>query len=185
MQWRKSHYATLGVKQDATTEEIKSAFRKLSLETHPDVAGPGANEERFKQISEAASVLVHSQKRQVYDARLREASPFGRGLHRQGATAAPWPRHGAAAPTEGLPLFFHTLMRPRTFVLGTMAVIAIGYVTTSSDKRNLQDGKDLVQAWKNPKTGRYEQPAPWDPTYQQLKPTLELVPRDEVRRRHR
>ena len=40
--------------------------------------------------------------------------------------------------------------------------------------------KKLVEAWKNPDTGRWEKPKPWDPVYQKLQPALQLVPRDKV-----
>jgi len=40
--------------------------------------------------------------------------------------------------------------------------------------------RKLVEAWKNPHTGRWEKPRPWDPVYQKLQPTLQLVPRNEV-----
>lgn len=42
---------------------------------------------------------------------------------------------------------------------------------------------EVVEAWKNPDTGFWEQPAPWDPTYRRLQPKLELVPRHQVRQR--
>ena len=48
------HYETLGVARDSKVKDIKSAFLKLSKETHPDVGGKTANVERFKRISEAA-----------------------------------------------------------------------------------------------------------------------------------
>ena len=40
--------------------------------------------------------------------------------------------------------------------------------------------RKLVEAWKNPNTGRWETPKPWDPAYQKLQPTLKFVPREEV-----
>lgn len=190
----KSHYDTLGVSSDASTEEIKSTFRKLSLETHPDVGGPNACAERFKEIAEAASVLSHPEKRSVYDRKLTASSPFGRGLHRQSSAfsaAQHAQRQSGHQPTSGLPLFVHNLMRPRTFILGTAAVFATAYASkllVGEDENSLhrhQQGKDLVKAWKNPKTGNYESPAPWDPTYRELQPVLELVPRDQVKKRFR
>lgn len=61
-------YAVLGVKPDATQDEIKSAYKKLALEFHPDRNhAPGA-EERFKAISAAYSVVGHKDKRREYDA---------------------------------------------------------------------------------------------------------------------
>jgi DnaJ-class molecular chaperone len=65
---REDYYAVLGVSSQATDEEIKKAYRKLALETHPD-RNPGdpRAEERFKRLSEAYGVLSDTQKRAQYD----------------------------------------------------------------------------------------------------------------------
>jgi curved DNA-binding protein len=62
------YYQTIGVASDASPEDIKKAYRKLALETHPDrnPNDPRA-EERFKRISEAYGVLVDPHKRAQYD----------------------------------------------------------------------------------------------------------------------
>ncbi len=62
------YYETLSVSADASAEEIKKAYRKLALETHPDRnPGDSAAEERFKRINEAYGVLSDSGKRTQYD----------------------------------------------------------------------------------------------------------------------
>ena len=58
------YYKTLGVSKDATTDEIKKAFRKLARKNHPDAGG---DEEKFKEINEAYEVLSDEKKRQLYD----------------------------------------------------------------------------------------------------------------------
>ncbi len=62
------YYAILGVERTATADEIKSAYRKLARQYHPDVNpnNPEA-EEKFKQINEAYEVLSDPDKRAVYD----------------------------------------------------------------------------------------------------------------------
>lgn len=65
----KDYYKTLGVTKSATAKEIKSAYRKLAREWHPDVNPTRKKqaEERFKEISEAYEVLGDAQKRKTYD----------------------------------------------------------------------------------------------------------------------
>jgi len=62
------YYKTLGVKKEASEEEIKKAYRRLAMKYHPDHAkGDKQAEEKFKQISEAYAVLSDKEKRQQYD----------------------------------------------------------------------------------------------------------------------
>jgi DnaJ-class molecular chaperone len=63
----KSYYEILGVNNNATSDEIKKAYRKLALEHHPD---KGGNEDKFKNIQEAYQCLIDDDKRAHYDAEL-------------------------------------------------------------------------------------------------------------------
>lgn len=62
----KDYYKVLGVSKDASKEEIKKAFRKLAHEYHPDKRSGDAA--KFKEVSEAYSILSDDQKRSQYDA---------------------------------------------------------------------------------------------------------------------
>ncbi|TKK89056.1 molecular chaperone DnaJ [Herbidospora galbida] len=70
----KDYYATLGVRRDASQEEIKKAYRRLARELHPDVNPDPATQERFKEITAAYEVLSDPQKRQMHD---MGGDPFG------------------------------------------------------------------------------------------------------------
>jgi len=62
------YYKILGVTKDASTEEIKKAYRKLALKYHPDRnQGNKESEEKFKEANEAYAVLSDPEKRKQYD----------------------------------------------------------------------------------------------------------------------
>ena len=63
----KDHYATLGVRKDATPDEIKRAYRRLARQLHPDVNPDAQTQERFKDVTSAYEVLSDPNKRQMYD----------------------------------------------------------------------------------------------------------------------
>ena len=66
--FEKDFYAVLGVKKDVTDAELKKAYRKLARQYHPDSnPGDAAAEARFKEISEAHSVLSDPAQRAEYD----------------------------------------------------------------------------------------------------------------------
>ncbi|KAL8097472.1 chaperone protein dnaJ A6, chloroplastic-like [Apium graveolens] len=72
-------YSVLGVSKNANKSEIKSAYRKLARNYHPDVNKEPGAEAKFKEISNAYEVLSDDEKRSIYD-RYGEAGLKGAGM---------------------------------------------------------------------------------------------------------
>ena len=77
---KRDYYETLGVGRDASEQDLKSAFRRLAKEHHPD-ANPGDKgaEQKFKDLTEAYEALKDPQKRAAYDRFGHAAFEGGRG----------------------------------------------------------------------------------------------------------
>jgi len=86
----KDYYEILGVKREASADDIKKAYRKLAHKYHPDVSRDPKGEEKFKEVAEAYETLKDAEKRAAYDQL---------GLHQPGEEFRPppdWgPQHGA------------------------------------------------------------------------------------------
>jgi molecular chaperone DnaJ len=80
------YYAVLGVRRDASQDEIKKAFRRLARELHPDVNPDPKTQERFKEINAAYEVLSDPKKREVVDL---GGDPFG-GAGMPGGAGGPF-----------------------------------------------------------------------------------------------
>ncbi len=78
----KDFYQVLGVRKDASKEDIKRAYRKLAQKHHPDAnKGDASAETRFKEISEAHSILSNDEKRAEYDQLRRMVEAGGRPFY--------------------------------------------------------------------------------------------------------
>src|SRR5256885_7399972 len=82
----KDYYKTLGVPKNASTDDIKKAYRKLARQYHPDVNKKADAEKRFKEINEANEVLSDPEKRKRYDTVGPEWEQFAQGRGRPSGT---------------------------------------------------------------------------------------------------
>ena len=129
----KDFYKVLGVSKEATADEIKKAYRKLARENHPDSnPGDAAAEERFKEISEAYSVLSDPTQRKEYDER---APLFGGGGFRG-------PRRAAAARLLTTSARRRTggVRRPRTTCSAASSAAVAGLARAPPARSGRRDG---------------------------------------------
>lgn len=72
------HYAALGVARDATEAEIRTAFRRVAVDSHPDThPGDIEAERRYRSASEAFATLSSAETRAAYDAELAASAAEG------------------------------------------------------------------------------------------------------------
>src|SRR6187549_1244310 len=96
----KDFYAVLGVPSSATQDEIKKQYRRLAAKHHPDKNPNDAKSaERFKEISEAYTVLGDAEKRKQYDEMRRLGAFGGFGGPRAGG-AGPRPSGAGQRPGQ-------------------------------------------------------------------------------------
>jgi len=74
---KRDYYEILGLRRDASQEEIKKAYRKLAMHYHPDVNHGKESEAKFKEIKEAYDILGDPQKRDNYDRYGHQEDSFG------------------------------------------------------------------------------------------------------------
>ena len=105
---KRDYYEVLGVSKTASDSELKSAYRKLAKKYHPDVnPGDKEAEAKFKEATEAYSVLSDAEKRRQYDqfghAAFEQggggAGPAG-GDYRRGGLQAQVPSGGVEQPVQ-------------------------------------------------------------------------------------
>jgi len=121
------YYSRLGVSRNATQEDLKKAYKKASMQHHPD---RGGDAEKFKRINEAYSTLKDPAKKQQYDnPQQQQRNPFGQGQQEHN-------------PFEGTPFehhFHHGFgqQRPRRPLNQDIRIMA------NVDLRDIVTGKNL------------------------------------------
>lgn len=84
----KDYYKILEVDKNASKEEIKKAYKKLAKKYHPDISKEPDSEQKFKDINEAAGVLLDDQKKKNYDTYGSAEGPAGFGGGGYGSAGA-------------------------------------------------------------------------------------------------
>ena len=106
---RGSHYRVLGLEQNCSENDIKKAYRKLSLKVHPDKNSAPQSDEAFKAVGLAYATLSDTQKRAVYD-RYGDEDPDniggGRGMGRRGGGGGVHMHGQEVSPEEIFNMFF-------------------------------------------------------------------------------
>jgi molecular chaperone DnaJ len=121
---QKDLYAVLGVPRNASTDEVKKAYRRLARKHHPDVnPGSADAEETFKRVSEAYDVLGDPEKRKLYDefGMAGVQAGFDADRARAGRAESPFRSREAAAGFGGYSTFedlFGDILGERGFAAG-------------------------------------------------------------------
>jgi curved DNA-binding protein len=96
----KDYYVILGVKPDADSSQIKTAYRKLARQYHPDMNSDAGAEDKFKEVAEAHEVLKNKTRRAEFD----ELRRYGR-QSKQGFSPPPGWRSSSNASEQHNPQF--------------------------------------------------------------------------------
>ena len=144
----KDYYNILGVKKEATEQEIKKAYRKLAATYHPD-KNPGNKEaeEKFKEINEANEVLSDPKKRKQYDTLGADWEKYQQG------GGGDWSQYTGQGGSGGgrtfyfdFPIFLSSFLATETVQMllpRRAAAVAVGVV-------QLREGAIYRRKWKSP-----------------------------------
>ncbi|MFW5870328.1 MAG: DnaJ C-terminal domain-containing protein [Candidatus Sumerlaeota bacterium] len=157
----KDYYEILGVKRGASTDEIKSAYRKLARKYHPDLnKDDAAAEQRFKEVQEAYDVLSDPEKRSQYDtlgSNYREGMdfqmPHGFSTRTSGRSTSGQGPFGAEGGMNGFSEFFEMLFggggfRRSSADMGDFAGMGGGRGRSSARPSGPSQGSDIETSLK-------------------------------------
>jgi len=127
--------------------------------------------ERFRAISEAYRVLSNAHLRNVYNSQRHSPQDRASGPMSSYSAYEERRRRGAQGMSDHrIHAIFDLFTHPLLFA--ALALVGVGYLFLGPNedqaveilKKEVRE-KDLVEAWFNPRSGRWEQPAPWDPDF--------------------
>ena len=84
------YYTILGVRRNASTEQIKKAYRQQAKSLHPDVSDDILATAKFQLLNEAYQILISARKRRIYDFNLRHNIEFVNKRRRPGGYSYPY-----------------------------------------------------------------------------------------------
>eukprot|EP00752_Nemacystus_decipiens_P005240 g4756.t1 len=186
------HYRVLGVARDANHGTIREAYLRLVKKHHPDVSKGAQSEERFKAIASAWEVMGDKSKRALYDEKMADPGFRHRTEYRQrqqrGAAPGAGQRTGgrrAYTPPRGHtqmpPILraFEFVTHPRVLMVG-IPIACVGYMVFGDHGSEEPASSVKVDAWLNPRTERWETPAPWDEEFRRRRHLVQKVDRSLV-----
>ncbi len=116
MDIKKNYYEIMGVSEDASEKDIKTAYRRLARKFHPDISKEPNAEERFKEVGEAYDTLKDPAKRKEYDEYRKYGAQAGSQHHWQNTQESPYQYQGQFDEDLFESLFGHARgqQRPRS-----------------------------------------------------------------------
>lgn len=186
-----NYHRVLGVSRSAGKDEIRKAYLALVRKWHPDHNKTKGAEEKFKSVSEAYEMLCDDAKRATHtfetgsnssvsvwnDRRRAWNTSFNQQRNSANANAKQRSQSISAAAN-----WVDMILHPYSLMILIPALFAAQWFIGSNDNstQQHQQQEQLVPAWFNTESQRWETPAPWDKNFQLQKPVIKNVARSLV-----